>query len=242
MKDALRAAGVPTAASAAVTSAAEVHAFADSVGFPIVLKPRTGAGALDTTRVDDPAQLEQALGRFGGQGVESIAVEEFVEGHEGFYDTLTIDGTRRPRLRLALLPERARGDAHAVDLPAVRLHEPGRLGPRLPGAARPGRAGQRSARHRHHRHAHGVVLRAEGPAVLRDRLPPARGRGMGPLLGGQRRRRLPRVGERRGARPRRRPPVAAASPPGSSPCGRTATGTSPATPGSTRPRPASASG
>jgi carbamoylphosphate synthase large subunit len=92
MKDALRAAGIPTAASAAVTNAAEVHAFADTVGFPIVLKPRTGAGALDTVRVDDPAQLGQALGRFGGQGVESIAVEEFVEGHEGFYDTLTIDG------------------------------------------------------------------------------------------------------------------------------------------------------
>jgi hypothetical protein len=92
MKDALRAAGVPTAASAAATAAADVDAFVDAVGFPIVLKPRTGAGALDTTRVDDPAQLEQALGRFGGQGVESIAVEEFVEGHEGFYDTVSVDG------------------------------------------------------------------------------------------------------------------------------------------------------
>ena len=29
---------------------------------------------------------------FGGQQVDSIAVEEFVEGHEGFYDTLSIDG------------------------------------------------------------------------------------------------------------------------------------------------------
>ena len=25
-------------------------------------------------------------------GADSIAVEEFVEGHEGFYDTLSIDG------------------------------------------------------------------------------------------------------------------------------------------------------
>jgi formate-dependent phosphoribosylglycinamide formyltransferase (GAR transformylase) len=92
MKDALRAAGIPTAASAAVTSAAEVHAFVEAIGFPIILKPRTGAGALDTTRVDDSGRLEQALGRFGGQGVESIAVEEFVEGHEGFYDTVSVDG------------------------------------------------------------------------------------------------------------------------------------------------------
>jgi len=43
-------------------------------------------------QVDDPAQLEEALAVFGGTGVRSIAVEEFVEGHEGFYDTLTVNG------------------------------------------------------------------------------------------------------------------------------------------------------
>ncbi len=92
MKDALRVAGIPTAASAAVTAATEVEEFAATVGFPIILKPRTGAGALDTTRIDNREQLSEALGRFGGQGVESIAVEEFVEGHEGFYDTVSVDG------------------------------------------------------------------------------------------------------------------------------------------------------
>jgi formate-dependent phosphoribosylglycinamide formyltransferase (GAR transformylase) len=92
MKQALRAAGVPTAASTAADSAAEVHAFAEQVGFPLILKPRSGAGAADTTRVDSSAELEHALGVFGGHGVDSIAVEEFIEGHEGFYDTLTIDG------------------------------------------------------------------------------------------------------------------------------------------------------
>jgi carbamoylphosphate synthase large subunit len=92
MKQALREAGVPTAASAAVTSADEVHAFAEQTGYPLILKPRSGAGALDTIRVDDSASLDEALGLFGGQGVDSIAVEEFVEGHEGFYDTIAIDG------------------------------------------------------------------------------------------------------------------------------------------------------
>jgi carbamoylphosphate synthase large subunit len=92
MKQALREAGVPTAASAAAGSAAEAVAFTDKVGFPVILKPRSGAGALDTMRADDEAGLERALGLFGGQGVESIAVEEFVEGHEGFYDTITING------------------------------------------------------------------------------------------------------------------------------------------------------
>ncbi len=96
MKEALRAAGVPTAASTAADSAEEVHAFAGTVGYPLILKPRSGAGASDTVRVDDDAELASALGAFGGQGVQSIAVEEFVEGHEGFYDTLSIDG--RPAL------------------------------------------------------------------------------------------------------------------------------------------------
>ncbi|MET0642582.1 MAG: ATPase [Jiangellaceae bacterium] len=92
MKEALRAAGVPTAASAAAGTAAEVLAFADAVGYPLILKPRSGAGAMDTTRVDNRADLDVALGAFGGQGVQSIAVEEFVEGHEGFYDTVSVDG------------------------------------------------------------------------------------------------------------------------------------------------------
>ena len=92
MKEALRTAGVPTAISAAVDSAAEAHTFADLAGFPLILKPRSGAGASGTVRVDDLAALDHALGVFGGQGVGSIAVEEFVEGHEGFYDTITVDG------------------------------------------------------------------------------------------------------------------------------------------------------
>ena len=92
MKQALRDAGIPTAASAAAATADDVRSFAERVGFPLILKPRTGAGALDTIRADHQADLDRALGVFGGQGVESIAVEEFVEGHEGFYDTITING------------------------------------------------------------------------------------------------------------------------------------------------------
>ena len=42
--------------------------------------------------MDDFGGLEQALGVFGGGGVESVEIEEFIEGHEGFYDTITIDG------------------------------------------------------------------------------------------------------------------------------------------------------
>ncbi|HEX2174439.1 MAG TPA: ATPase [Nocardioidaceae bacterium] len=93
MKEALRSAGVPTAASTAAHTAAQVREFADAVGYPLILKPRTGAGALDTTRVGDGGELETALGTFGDKHVDSIAVEEFVEGHEGFYDTLSVNGS-----------------------------------------------------------------------------------------------------------------------------------------------------
>ncbi|HEY9350314.1 MAG TPA: hypothetical protein VIP75_06440 [Acidothermales bacterium] len=90
MKEALRQAGVPTAASTAASSADEVYAFADRVGFPLILKPRAAAGALDTVKVDSRDELTGVLGHLGSAA--SIAVEEFVEGHEGFYDTLSIDG------------------------------------------------------------------------------------------------------------------------------------------------------
>jgi len=92
MKETLRAAGVPTAASTAADNAETVQAFANAIGYPLILKPRSGAGALDIVRVNSRAELDATLGRLGEQAVESIAVEEFVEGHEGFYDTLSIDG------------------------------------------------------------------------------------------------------------------------------------------------------
>jgi carbamoylphosphate synthase large subunit len=92
MKEALRQAGVPTAASTAADTADEAYAFADRVGYPLILKPRAAAGALDTVKVDSRDELASVLSHLGAQQVASIAVEEFVEGHEGFYDTLSIDG------------------------------------------------------------------------------------------------------------------------------------------------------
>jgi hypothetical protein len=90
MKEVLRAGGVPCAQSTAASTAAEVHAFAEQVGFPLILKPRDGAGASGATRVDSAGELDAALASFGGS--RSIAVEEFIEGHEGFYDTLSVGG------------------------------------------------------------------------------------------------------------------------------------------------------
>lgn len=90
MKEALRRAGVPTAASTGAESAEQVWQFARQVGYPLILKPRDAAGAADTVRVDNDTELTAALGRMGSY--PSIAVEEFISGHEGFYDTISIEG------------------------------------------------------------------------------------------------------------------------------------------------------
>jgi len=92
MKEALREAGIPTAASRGVSTAQELRMFAAEIGYPIILKPRSGAGAAGTSRVSNERELESAIAEYGLDRGASVAVEEFVEGHEGFYDTITIDG------------------------------------------------------------------------------------------------------------------------------------------------------
>ena len=91
MKEALRAAGIPCAQSIGSDDLEEIRGFAARVGFPLIVKPRDGAGASGTVRVDSVAELEKALAAFGLPR-RSAAVEEYIEGHEGFYDTLTIEG------------------------------------------------------------------------------------------------------------------------------------------------------
>ncbi len=91
MKDALREVGVPTAASIGADTAEQVREFAAREGYPLILKPRDGAGAASTSRVDNDTELDAALAAFGSD-TTSIAVEEFIEGHEGFYDTISVNG------------------------------------------------------------------------------------------------------------------------------------------------------
>jgi formate-dependent phosphoribosylglycinamide formyltransferase (GAR transformylase) len=92
MKDALRDAGVPCAASIGSNDPAEIKDFAKRIGFPLIVKPRDAAGASGTSKCNNFAELDQALVEFGLDRGRSVAIEEFIEGHEGFYDTLTING------------------------------------------------------------------------------------------------------------------------------------------------------
>jgi carbamoylphosphate synthase large subunit len=93
MKEALRAGGVPCAQSIGSADPAEIRAFAESVGFPLIVKPRSGAGASGTVRVESQDELSAALIEAHVDKGASVAVEEFIEGHEAFYDTITIGGS-----------------------------------------------------------------------------------------------------------------------------------------------------
>ncbi len=81
MKEVLRRAGVPTAASAGVRSPAEARAFVEAVGFPVILKPRDAAGAAGTYRVDGwsgargsgPGEQARGRGSRGDRGVPAGA-------------------------------------------------------------------------------------------------------------------------------------------------------------------------
>jgi formate-dependent phosphoribosylglycinamide formyltransferase (GAR transformylase) len=92
MKDALRGGGVPCAQSTGTSSVEDVRAFAAKVGYPLILKPRAAAGAAGTYRVDNDGELEQVLRTIGVDRGASVAVEEFIEGHEGFFDTICVGG------------------------------------------------------------------------------------------------------------------------------------------------------
>jgi carbamoylphosphate synthase large subunit len=92
MKEVLREAGVACARSTGASTADEVRSFASEVGYPLIIKPPDGAGAAGTHRVENDAELENAINESGVAHGVTVAVEEFVEGHEGFYDTISING------------------------------------------------------------------------------------------------------------------------------------------------------
>ena len=92
MKDLLRRNGLPCARSALATSVDEARDFAAASGYPVVVKPPAGAGAVATFRADDDAQLTQGITSFGFGRGEPLLIEEFVQGAEHSCESITIGG------------------------------------------------------------------------------------------------------------------------------------------------------
>jgi biotin carboxylase len=90
MKRKLDAAGIRTPRHFAATTSAQCWEAAERIGFPVIVKPIAGAGSADTYRCDSPDDLRDALPRLAH--VREVSVEEFVDGEEFTFDTVTIDG------------------------------------------------------------------------------------------------------------------------------------------------------
>ena len=90
MKERIKAAGLRVPHSARARTDQECREAAERIGYPLILKPISGAGSADTLRCDTPAELESALALT--KHVSEVSIEEFVDGEEFTYDTVCING------------------------------------------------------------------------------------------------------------------------------------------------------
>ncbi len=92
MKTLLRGAGIPCARHRLAASVDDAVAFAEMSGFPIVIKPPAGAGAVSTYRVDHMDALRQALVMSPPSLERPVLLEEFIVGEEHSFEALTLNG------------------------------------------------------------------------------------------------------------------------------------------------------
>lgn len=85
MKELYAAGGVPTARQVKLADAQTVHAFAQTVGFPLYAKPEKGVGAVGGFKVDDEATLDELLAKDLGA---PYVLEEFVTGDIVSYEAI----------------------------------------------------------------------------------------------------------------------------------------------------------
>lgn len=90
MKQVLDRAGIRTPKHARCTTLAQCREAAERIGFPIIVKPISGAGSADTYRLHDWQEFEAVAPRL--QHVPEVSVEEFVDGEEFTFDTICSGG------------------------------------------------------------------------------------------------------------------------------------------------------
>lgn len=92
MKAVLREAGLPVARSKRIESGGDLLAFANEVGFPIVVKPLEGLGSRATVRVRSGEELREVIPQMNASRDNVWQAEEFVTGLENTFEAITIDG------------------------------------------------------------------------------------------------------------------------------------------------------
>ena len=92
MKSLLREAGLPCARHRLAATREDAAAFAREIGFPLIVKPPSGAGAQATSRVDDLPALLAAVDAAAPGPDRPVLLEEYVTGDEHSFETVSIGG------------------------------------------------------------------------------------------------------------------------------------------------------
>ncbi len=92
MKDVFRANEIPCAKHSLFETLDEARAFVSEVGYPVVIKPPAGAGAISTFRVDDEASLRESVAKAEPRKGRPALIEEFIVGEEYSLETISIHG------------------------------------------------------------------------------------------------------------------------------------------------------
>ena len=90
LKSTLRSAGIQTPPDRLVTSISDAIRFISVSGFPIMLKPVSGSGALATLPIHTAADLDHALQLMQPSPGHPILAEAYLRGHELCLDTITL--------------------------------------------------------------------------------------------------------------------------------------------------------
>lgn len=83
---------VPCARFRRVHSHEDAWAFANEIGFPLVLKPLAGAGSQSTYQAADAESLAQALQLVDPGPYREAIIEEFIVGEEYSFETIFVEG------------------------------------------------------------------------------------------------------------------------------------------------------
>ena len=91
LKSTLRSAGVQTPPDRIVTSKSDAVRFLSEVGFPIMVKPLSGSGALATLLIHTAADLDHALQLMQPASEHPVLAEAYLHGQELCLDTITLN-------------------------------------------------------------------------------------------------------------------------------------------------------
>jgi biotin carboxylase len=92
MKEVLSAHDIDTARHRLCASPQEAQEFAREIGYPLVGKPPAGAGAKTTSRCESDGDLVAFLKIVRPAPGREVLLEEFVQGHEFSFDSITLAG------------------------------------------------------------------------------------------------------------------------------------------------------